>query len=87
MAQEIAASTQQMTASTQEVASTTGDLTERANQQALVVRAALSSEPESFGELAEAVRRYQRSRPPSNAAARGGCATHMLAGTSFLRVM
>jgi methyl-accepting chemotaxis protein len=29
-----------MTASTQEVASTTGDLTERANQQALVVRAA-----------------------------------------------
>ena len=40
MAQEIAASTQQMTASTQEVASTTGDLTERANQQALVVRAA-----------------------------------------------
>ncbi|HET6836466.1 MAG TPA: methyl-accepting chemotaxis protein [Gemmatimonadales bacterium] len=40
MAQEIAASTQQMTASTQEVASTTGDLTERANQQAQVVRAA-----------------------------------------------
>jgi methyl-accepting chemotaxis protein len=40
MAQEIAASTQQMTASTQEVASTTGDLTERASQQALVVRAA-----------------------------------------------
>jgi methyl-accepting chemotaxis protein len=40
MAQEIAASTQQMTASTQEVASTTGDLTERANRQALVVRAA-----------------------------------------------
>jgi methyl-accepting chemotaxis protein len=40
MAQEIAASTQQMTASTQEVASTTGDLTERANQQALVVRGA-----------------------------------------------
>ncbi len=40
MAQEIAASTQQMTASTQEVASTTGDLTERANQQAVVVRAA-----------------------------------------------
>jgi methyl-accepting chemotaxis protein len=40
MAQEIAASTQQMSASTQEVASTTGDLTERANQQALVVRAA-----------------------------------------------
>ena len=38
MAQQIAASTQQMTASTQEVASTTGDLTERANQQALVVR-------------------------------------------------
>jgi methyl-accepting chemotaxis protein len=40
MAEEIAASTQEMTASTQEVASTTGDLTERANQQALVVRAA-----------------------------------------------
>jgi methyl-accepting chemotaxis protein len=40
MAQEIAASTQQMTASTQEVATTTGELTERANQQALVVRAA-----------------------------------------------
>jgi methyl-accepting chemotaxis protein len=40
MAQEIAASTQQMTASTQEVASTTGDLTERANQQAQVVRLA-----------------------------------------------
>ncbi len=40
MAQEIAASTQQMTASTQEVAGTTGDLTERANRQALVVRAA-----------------------------------------------
>jgi methyl-accepting chemotaxis protein len=40
MAQQIAASTQQMTASTQEVASTTGDLTERANQQAVVVRAA-----------------------------------------------
>src|SRR5215218_9308758 len=40
MAQEIAASTQQMTASTQEVAGTTSDLTERANQQAQVVRAA-----------------------------------------------
>jgi methyl-accepting chemotaxis protein len=40
MSQEIAASTEQMTASTQEVASTTGDLTERANQQAAVVRAA-----------------------------------------------
>jgi methyl-accepting chemotaxis protein len=40
MSQEIAASTEQMTASTQEVASTTGDLTERANQQAVVVRAA-----------------------------------------------
>ena len=40
MAQQIAASTQQMTASTEEVAGTTGDLTERANQQALVVRAA-----------------------------------------------
>ena len=40
MSEEIAASTEQMTASTQEVASTTGDLTERANQQAVVVRAA-----------------------------------------------
>jgi methyl-accepting chemotaxis protein len=40
MAEEIAASTQEMTASTQEVASTTGDLTERAAQQALVVRSA-----------------------------------------------
>jgi methyl-accepting chemotaxis protein len=40
MAQQIAASTQQMTASTEEVASTTGDLTERANQQAQIVRAA-----------------------------------------------
>ena len=40
MAQQIAASTEQMTASTQEVAGTTGDLTERANLQAVVVRAA-----------------------------------------------
>ncbi|MGH7516179.1 MAG: methyl-accepting chemotaxis protein [Gemmatimonadales bacterium] len=40
MAQQIAAATQEMTASTQEVAGTTGDLTERANQQALIVRAA-----------------------------------------------
>ena len=40
MSEEIAASTEQMSASTQEVASTTGDLTERANQQAVVVRAA-----------------------------------------------
>jgi len=40
MAQQSAASTQQMTASTQEVAGTTGDLTQRASQQALVVRAA-----------------------------------------------
>jgi methyl-accepting chemotaxis protein len=40
MAQQIAASTQQMSASTQEVATTTGDLTERANRQATVVRAA-----------------------------------------------
>ena len=40
MSQQIAASTQEMSASTQEVASTTGDLTERASQQALVVRAA-----------------------------------------------
>jgi methyl-accepting chemotaxis protein len=40
MAQQIAASTQQMSASTHEVANTTGDLTERANQQATVVRAA-----------------------------------------------
>ncbi len=40
MAQEIAASTEEMTASTQEVAGTTGDLTERASQQAVIVRAA-----------------------------------------------
>jgi len=40
MAQQIAASTQQMSASTEQVASTTGELTERANQQAAVVRAA-----------------------------------------------
>ncbi len=40
MAEEIAASTQEMTASTQEVAGTTGDLTERAAQQAIIVRAA-----------------------------------------------
>src|SRR5919112_2216405 len=40
MAEEIAASTEQMTASTQEVAGTTGDLTEKANQQAQVVKAA-----------------------------------------------
>ena len=40
MSQQIAASTEQMSASTQEVASTTGDLTERANQQAVVVRGA-----------------------------------------------
>src|SRR4029077_5140628 len=40
MAEEIAASTEEMTASTQEVAGTTGDLTERANQQALSVGAA-----------------------------------------------
>jgi methyl-accepting chemotaxis protein len=40
MSEEIAASTQQMTASTTEVAGTTGDLTERANQQAVIVRAA-----------------------------------------------
>ncbi|MBA2627587.1 MAG: methyl-accepting chemotaxis protein [Gemmatimonadales bacterium] len=40
MAQQIAASTQQMNASTEEVAGTTGDLTERAGQQAVIVRAA-----------------------------------------------
>jgi methyl-accepting chemotaxis protein len=40
MAQEIAASTLQMNASTQEVAGTTNDLTERANKQAAMVRAA-----------------------------------------------
>jgi methyl-accepting chemotaxis protein len=40
MSEEIAASTEQMSASTHEVASTTGDLTERANQQAQIVRAA-----------------------------------------------
>jgi len=40
MAQQIAASTEQMNASTQEVAGTTGDLTDRASQQAQTVRAA-----------------------------------------------
>ena len=40
MAQEIAASTEEMSASTEEVAGTTGDLTERAAQQAIIVRAA-----------------------------------------------
>lgn len=40
MSQQIAASTQEMSASTEEVASTTGDLTERASQQALIVRRA-----------------------------------------------
>ena len=40
MAQQIAAATEQMNASTEEVAGTTGDLTERASQQALIVRAA-----------------------------------------------
>jgi methyl-accepting chemotaxis protein len=49
MAEEIASSTQQMTASTQEVASTTGDLTERANQQAVVVRAAANDASRILG--------------------------------------
>jgi len=40
MSEQLAASSEEMSASTQEVASTTGDLTERANQQAVVVRAA-----------------------------------------------
>ncbi|HEX5386621.1 MAG TPA: methyl-accepting chemotaxis protein [Gemmatimonadales bacterium] len=40
LSEEIAASTEQMTASTEQVAGTTGDLTERANQQAVIVRAA-----------------------------------------------
>ena len=49
MSEEIAASTQQMSASTQEVASTTGDLTERANQQAVVVRAAAEDASKILG--------------------------------------
>ncbi|MEO6055893.1 MAG: methyl-accepting chemotaxis protein, partial [Gemmatimonadales bacterium] len=49
MSEEIAASTEQMTASTQEVASTTGDLTERANQQAVVVRAAAEDASKILG--------------------------------------
>lgn len=38
MAEEISASTQEMTASTEEVASTTSELTDRATQQAVIVR-------------------------------------------------
>ena len=53
MAEEIAASTQQMTASTQEVAGTTGDLTERANQQAVVVRAAAEDASRILGIVQE----------------------------------
>ena len=49
MSEEIAASTQEMTASTQEVANTTGDLTERANQQAVVVRAAAEDASKILG--------------------------------------
>ncbi|HUR94325.1 MAG TPA: methyl-accepting chemotaxis protein [Gemmatimonadales bacterium] len=49
MSEQIAASTEQMTASTQEVASTTGDLTERANQQAVVVRAAAEDASKILG--------------------------------------
>ena len=49
MSQQIAASTEQMSASTQEVASTTGDLTERANQQAVVVRAAAEDASKILG--------------------------------------
>lgn len=48
MAQQIAAATEEMTASTQEVASTTGDLTERASQQASVVRAAATDAGKIF---------------------------------------
>jgi methyl-accepting chemotaxis protein len=53
MSQQIAASTQQMTASTEEVASTTGDLTERANQQAVVVRAAAEDASRILGIVQE----------------------------------
>ncbi len=49
MSQQIAASTEQMSASTHEVASTTGDLTERANQQAVVVRAAAEDASKILG--------------------------------------
>src|SRR5215211_5291837 len=70
MSQEIAASTQQMTASTQEVASTTGDLTERANQQAVVVRAAAEDASKILGiaqELAaEAVQAAERNAARSH---------------------
>ncbi len=54
MAEEIAASTEQMTASTQEVASTTGDLTERAAQQAVIVRGA-ADDAGKILEIAEAL--------------------------------
>lgn len=54
MAQQIAASTEQMSASTAEVASTTGDLTERANQQAFVVRGA-AADAAKILEIAEAL--------------------------------
>lgn len=53
MAEEIAASTQQMSASTQEVAGTTGDLTERANQQAVVVRGAAEDASRILGIVQE----------------------------------
>ena len=56
MSQQIAASTQEMSASTHEVASTTGDLTERAGQQALVVRAAA----EDAGKILEITRLDQQ---------------------------
>ena len=49
MSQDIAASTEEMTAATEEVASTTGDLTERANQQALIVRAAADDASKILG--------------------------------------
>jgi methyl-accepting chemotaxis protein len=49
MAQQIAASTEQMTASTQEVAGTTGELTERASQQAVIVRAAADDAAKILG--------------------------------------
>lgn len=53
MSEEIAASTEQMTASTQEVANTTGDLTDRANQQAVVVRAAAEDASRILGIVQE----------------------------------
>ena len=67
MAEEIAASTQQMTASTQEVAGTTGDLTERASQQALVVRAAA----EDAGKILDITQELASGRRAGGRAERG----------------